>query len=199
MFAALAAALALSACKEYRVEHHRRPSFYEKASTQKLTDEVTLDDGTVIKYHSSLSQSTYGSNGDDRFKPFEIRQENEDGSIQLRAAIPEHVLLNTLTCLRNEEYQLMFDQLLSKQTKDAYEEAGEGFDGFATFMRKNRHELVASLNRMVAGLPHEEVKISKVDGVVTRCKLRPQVADPYRFKELDVISETEGLKLLMIR
>jgi hypothetical protein len=196
--ATLTISACLAACKEYRVEYHKRPSFYEKASTQKLADEITMPDGTVIKYNSRFQPSSYGRTGSDRYKPFEIRQENEDGSIVLRALMPEHVLINTLTCIRNEEYELMFNQLLAQQTKLAYEEQG-GLENFTTFFRKNRHEIVASLNRMVAGLPHEEVKIFKVDDVVTRCRLRPQVAEPYQFKELDVVKESDGLKLLMIR
>jgi hypothetical protein len=195
----LAIACSLAGCKEYRVEYHKRPSFYEKASTQKLEDEVIMPDGTVIKYNSRIQPTSYGRSGKDRYKPFEIRQEKEDGSIVLRGLMPEHVLINTLTCLRNEEYELMFNQLLAQKTKLAYEEQGGGLDGFTTFMRKNRHEIVASLNRMVAGLPHEEVKIEKIDDAVTCCKLRPQIAEPYQFKSLEVVKESDGMKLLMIR
>ena len=81
---------ALHACKEYRVEYHKRPSFYEKATTQKLADEITMPDGTVIKYDSRIQPSSYGRTGDEKRKPFEIRQEKEDGSVVLRARVPEH-------------------------------------------------------------------------------------------------------------
>ena len=194
-----AAAALVAGCKEYRVEYHKRPAFYERAAMGKLPDEVTLDDGTIVKYHSTQEQSSFGRTGDDKARPFQIREESEDGkTITLHAMVPEHVLTNALTCLRNEEYQLMFDQLLADRTKQEMERDGESTDECLEFFHKHRHELVATLTRMIAGLPHEEVSITPLREGVTRCRLRPQVAEGFRFKIVDVVKEGEGLKLLMV-
>src|SRR5687768_17323117 len=105
MFSGLTAAVctvavaAAGGCKPYRVVYKERPAFYEKASASPLPDEITLDDGTVVKYRPTNSNSSLGRMGPDRLEPFEIREEHEDGSVTLRAAVPEHVIVNTLSCL----------------------------------------------------------------------------------------------------
>jgi len=190
----------LCGCKPYRVEYHKRPGFYEKAALGKLPDEVTLDDGTIIKYQTTEAQSTLGRTGDDKHKPFEIRQQKDDGKIELRAILPEHVLANTLTCLSNEEYELLYNQMLSERTRQEYAQAGQqGLPEFTEFFQKNRHDLAATLTRMVAGLPHEEVSMTSLGDGVTRCTLRPQIAEPFKFKSVYVVKEGQGMKLLMIR
>ena len=110
--AALAAASVIAGCKPYRVVYQERPAFYEKASASPLPDDVTLEDGTVVKYRPTNSNSSLGRMGPDRLEPFEIREEHEDGSVTLRAAVPEHVIVNTLACLRDEEYELLYNQML---------------------------------------------------------------------------------------
>jgi len=196
-FAALALA-GLFACQTTRVEHHRRPAFFEKASTQKLENEVVLDDGTVLKFHSSHKQGVVGLQGNDGSKPFQIREEDEEGNITLRAVLPEHVLINALACIRNQEYQLMWEQLLADRTRLDYEDNG-GFEAFASYLSKNRHDLVATLTRMVAGIPSQEVSFTRLDDVVTRCRLRPQIAEGFRFKIVDVAKEMGELKLATIQ
>ena len=197
--AALVAASVIAGCKPYRVVYQERPAFYEKASASPLPDEVTLEDGTVVKYRPTNSNSSLGRMGPDRLEPFEIREEHEDGSVTLRAAVPEHVIVNTLACLRDEEYELLYNQMLAAKTRQAYDDDGGGLAGFTEFFRKHRHELVATLSRMMAGMPRQDVNIRPLGDGVTRCNLRPQIAEPFKFKELDIVKEGQELKLLMIR
>lgn len=197
------AAVMAAACQPQRIEHHMRPAFYEKAALGELPSEVTLEDGTIIKYHSNQAQSTYGRGGDDRYAPLQIREETQtpDGKVivTLRALMPEHVLTNALTCVQREEYELMWEQLIAQRTKEAYEEAEQGFEEFAEVFRKHRHDFAATLTRMVSGLPAQEVSMKPIGGGITRCKLRPQIADPFKFKVVDVVKEDQQFKLLMIR
>lgn len=187
---------AIAGCQPYRVEYAKRPAFFEKASTEKLPDQITLKDGTVIKYSVYGEQSTLGRKGDDQKKPFLIREEMPDGKIVLRAYLPEHVLVNALACLRNEEYDLLWEQLLCEQTRQKFEAEGGGKDACIEWCRKNRHELVAALTRMVAGLPAQETRFDPMGNGVIRCKLRPQFVGQLKFDTFDVISEGVALKLL---
>jgi hypothetical protein len=198
--AALAATLivTMSSCREYRVEYHKRPAFYEKAALGELPREVVLDDGTVIKYSDYHEQSTMGRGADEGSRPFQIREEMEDGSIVLRAILPDHVVVNTLECLRNEEYDVLWDQMLSDRVKQDWEERGGGKDGCGAYFRKNRHELVASLTRMAAGSVHQEVRFTQLGNGVTRCQLRPQYIGDLKFTWIEIVKEGPGLKLLMI-
>lgn len=186
-------------CREQRVEYHKRPAFYEKASSEKLPDEVVLSDGTIVKYNALQGPALRAREGDETSKLFQIREEHEDGTITLNALLPEHVLVNALTCVRNQEYQLLYEQLLSEQTKKAYEQKEGGIEEFLSFFRKNRHDLTGTLTRMVAGLPAQDVNFTSLGHGVTRCKLRPQISAQFKFTTVDVVSEAGTLKLLMIQ
>jgi hypothetical protein len=195
----LALVMALCAsCEVERVEYHQRPAFYDRAIAGELPAEVRTEDGTIIRYRSAdQRQTSYGQPGDG--KPFSMREEAEDGTITLHCLVAEHVLVNTLTCLRNEEYDLIWDQLLAEKARMASVEAGEGRERFIESMRRNRHDLIGTLNRMIAGIPHQETKFTNISGGITRCQLRPQVAEPYTYKSVDVMKEGVELKLLYIK
>ncbi len=183
-------------CATYRIEYHRRPAFHRQAAMGKLPDRVTLEDGTIIVFEEDGVRA--GGRGGVR-KPFQIRLKRDDGSIVLRCRMPEDVLVNTITCLRNEEYELLWEQMLSDRTKAAYEERLEGVEEFSAFFARNRRDLVAALTRMRLGIPRQEVIIENVGGGVIRYRFRPHIATQFKFKRLEVISEGPGLKLLMIR
>jgi len=182
------------------VEHHKRSPFYQQANSE-LPDEFVEDDGTVVKYESTIEQSTYGREGEGAKEPLLIREESEDGkTITLRNFIPEHLLANTLTCIRNEEYGLIYEQLLAESTRQTYEsEGGGGFEEFARFFAKHRQELAATLNRMMLGIPSQATDLRPMPGGRFRCTFRPQVAPTVKFKTVEMVKEGVELKLVVIR
>lgn len=189
----------LVGCEEYRIEHHKRPLFYSKASAEKLPDRIVLDDGTIIVYESYTRTSGIRKKARSDVKPFLMREEMEDGEIILRALLPEHVLANTLACLRNEEYELLWDQMLSERTKRSYEREGMGILEFTEFLTKRRIDLAKGVNRMLLGLPRNDVVTENLGDGVIRMRFHPHLAKLFKFKTVDIVSEGPGLKLLMIR
>lgn len=189
--------IATVGCEEYRVEYHRRPAYYQAAALGELPDRVTLADGTVIVYETTDLVGELRKD-DGAAKPFQIREEFEDDSVILRARVPEHVLANTLTCLRNQEYELLWEQLLSEQTKLSYERRGLGVEDFAAYFAHRRNDLAKTINRMMLGIPRNEVVMENLGEGVIRIRFHPQVGRLFRFKTVDVVSEGPGLKLLMI-
>jgi hypothetical protein len=190
----LCAAALLAGCKPYRIEYHRRPAYYQRVSDRPLSERVVLDDGTVIVYNDA---DPFDESQDEEKKNFQIREELEDGSIVLRALLPEHVLANTLECIRNEEYELLWDQMLSERTKLAYADQGQGLEEFSAFFREHRREMARTLNRMLLGITVHEVVIENAGNGVTVCRFWPQVAKDFRFKKVSLVNEY-GLKLLLI-
>src|SRR5437867_2896217 len=100
------ASLALPGCKGYRIEYITRPGYYQEAMPPGSPQRVTLDDGTVLVFQTrdaqkDLEPKTAGPG--DKPEPFRIREEKDDGTVILRALLPQHVLANTLTCLRKQE------------------------------------------------------------------------------------------------
>ncbi|UCD75260.1 MAG: hypothetical protein JSV91_15935 [Phycisphaerales bacterium] len=188
-------------CKPYRIEYRDRPSFYHRAAGEELPDREVLEDGTVVLYRTNDPRSDYQRSRevDEEGKPFRIREEKEDGSIVLRAFLPEHVLANTLTCLQNEEYKLLWRQGLAERTKQAYESRGEGVEEFAAFFRRHRQELARTLNRMILGIPREEVEVVWASDAAVGCRLRRHVADQFVFTQVEMVREGRDLKLRIIQ
>jgi hypothetical protein len=191
--------LAVAACSTYRVEYHDRPGFYRNTAAGPQRDQVTLDDGTVLVFSTREPTSELSRQAGGEAEPFQVREELDDETIVLRALLPEHVLANTLTCLRNQEYTLIWEQLLAEQTRRAYELRGQGLEECEAFFSANRAELVATLTRLLLGLVRGEAFMENVDGGLVRFRLHPRVATEFQFKTADVVSEGGELKLLMIR
>ncbi|MHC4427829.1 MAG: hypothetical protein ACYS0D_04400 [Planctomycetota bacterium] len=186
-------------CETYRVEYHRRPSFYRQASGEELPDRVTLEDGTIIVFTDREITSGLSPRDKEGKSLLRIREENEDGTVTLRAAVPEDVLANTLGCLRNEEYQLLWDQMVSQHTVAAYEAQGQGSAEFAAFLERNRMELAATLTRMLLGFSRQEAYMENVGQGLIRCRFYPHVEKEFAFKTVDIVAEAGGMRLLMIK
>jgi hypothetical protein len=189
----IAAALG-AGCEPYRIEYHKRPAYYRRLTDRPLDERIVLEDGTILVYNEADPSD---DSADEGGAPFRIREELDDGSVVLRALLPEHVLANTLECIRNSEYELLWDQMLSERTKLAYEEQNEGVEEFAAFFREHRRELARTLNRMLVGLTAHEVVVENAGNGVTVCRFWPQVAADFKFKHVSMVNE-QGLKLLLI-
>ncbi len=202
---------AAAGCETYRIEYHTRPTYYQSAAVP-LNETVTLDDGTVLVFSSRVTpgDSTAGvgvsrrgdagnAGGSGNRPAFQIRDELDDGTVVLRALLPQQVLANTLTCLRNQEYELIWDQLLAERTKHNYELREQGFEEFERFCASNRMELAATLTRMMLGLSRSDAFMKNVGEGVVRFYFHPRIAPEFKFKTVEVISEGGGLKLLIIR
>lgn len=189
----------IGGCEPYRVEYHTRPGFYEKASDKPLPGEVTMRDGTKIVYQTRNEQGKLVDATTGERRQFQIREEREDGKVILRAVTAVHVLDNTLNCLFNEEYELLWDQMIAQRTKDEYAAAGQGYEEFHAFFRKHRTELARTLRRMIAAIPHQETAIEEVGYGLIRCRLRPQIAEPFKFKRVFCAREGAKMKLVTIK
>lgn len=197
-------------CETYRVEYHQRPAYYRQASAGELSDRVELADGTVIHYRESDPQADRRrkrnreqsadrtTDGEER-KQFQIREEKDDGTIVLRALMPEHVLANFITCLQEEEYELLYDQLLSKHTRRAWEAEGNTFEDFADYFARQRTHMIRAANMVYLGLTSHETVMEHHGPDVIELRLLPQYARDLRFRRIRMISGDEGMKLINIR
>jgi hypothetical protein len=195
------AIVAAAGCEPYRIEYHKRPAYYHKVAEEPLPDEVVLDDGTKIVYETRGQNAprSGGKKGDER--RFMAREEMEDGSVVLRAIMPEHVLGNLLHCLRNREYELIWDQMLSDQIKLVYEGEGKTKEDFVAWCSKHRIEIAKTTNRMLLGLATGDTVVEPMKNGMIECRFWPQVATQFKFTSI-VITNNEfelGLKLVLVR
>ena len=194
------AMLTLHGCS-YRVEYVRAPDFYRQAIQGGAPDRVRLPDGTMRVYvYDGDERSDLQRRANANAKPFEVREVDERGNITLRALLPEHVLANTLTCIRNEEYEALWDQMISDQTKISFnQEHDDGFAAWVDIIRRNRVDMMRFLNRMTLELPRSGViSENKGNGVIS-FRFSPQIARDFKYRRVLIISEGYGLKLLAIR
>ena len=132
-------------------------------------------------------------------KTFRIREEAEDGTTVLRAKLPRHVLVNTLACFRNNEYQLLWDEMLASSTRSFYAEQEDGYTKYEAHLRKHRRDMASLLNRMVVGQTFSETIIHHADDGTITCRLRKRLMPRFKFKEVLMVKESGELKLLTIR
>ncbi|MGI9013461.1 MAG: hypothetical protein ACR2GY_04335 [Phycisphaerales bacterium] len=126
------------------------------------------------------------------------RVELDDGSVKLHALLPGQVVANTVQCIFDEEYDLLWDQVLSERTKQEYERSGQGREGFIAFIEANRNELFPALNRIAIGMQSPEVLHELGPHGGTRLRLHPHFAKDFDFIAVDTVYEDFGMKLLMI-
>ena len=119
-------------CKTQTIEYRTRPTWHT-ALAGGLPSEDIRGDGTIVKFKnanetSSLAYQKYIDS---------IILEEEDvatGVVTLRAVLPEHVLTHVLTCLRDRSWNLLYNQLISAQMKQHYENLDQGREKFDAFL-----------------------------------------------------------------
>lgn len=207
----LALALAPCACQEERVEYQYRPSYMAGPDAP---SEILLPDGTkVIFVDKPMGETALertrpradarsGAPGTDGkaapARQFEPRSVEEDGRVVLRNFTTDHVVANTMQCLRNEEYQLIWDQLLAPETRKAYEEQG-GYEQFVQWCRTNRRPTMELLNRMQFDSLGSAVVVDKLGNNRLRARLSPHLWDQFKLRVIEFRYTEDGMKLVTIR
>ena len=189
----------LLSCEETRVQYRKTPAFYGRMADVQGLEGGQTRDGTEIRFVQRESNTLEGFK-DHTGKAFYMREVRSDGSTALNALAPEHVLFNTLDCLANQEYELLWDEMISESTRAWYdgEESG-GKDACLEFFRVNRKEISAMLNRMKGGMHLGEVVRSEPEQGLLRLRLTRQIAHQFVFTELDTRWENGKYVLVMIR
>lgn len=206
MRAAIAALglVAAAGCTPERVEYHRRSDLVRNEGGD---DEFIAADGTRVVFVDPRAQdeerlprgTTVGPDGKPvPVKQFQPREELEDGTVVLRNVFPDHVVGNAMTCIRREEYRLMWDQLLAPETRAAWERSG-GYDGFQAWCRENRRATMELLNRMQFDAMGSDVSMKQVRPGVMRATVAPHLWEQFSLRVVEFEQTTDGMKLLSIR
>ncbi|MFM8730933.1 MAG: hypothetical protein ACKOGJ_00165 [Phycisphaerales bacterium] len=132
--------------------------------------------------------------------PFEPREQLDDGTVVLRCLMPQHVVGNAMTCFRNEEWRLMWDQLLADESRAAYERpGGGGFEAFEAWCVKNRRPAMELLNRMRFDAMGSDVVMRPIGRGVTRATLTPHLWDQFGLRVVEFEQTPQGMRLRSIR
>ncbi len=126
-------------------------------------------------------------------KPREVR---DDGSVVYRAILPEHVIGNTMTCLRNQEYDALWNHVVSENARRGYLASGKSQEAFVKWCVANRGELMMTLNRMSFGYyGGSDVVVDQLANMRFRVRFSPHLGQQFKFRELTIVQEGFGMKL----
>ena len=225
-----AVSMSLSSCGP-SVVYRARPGF---ASSEELPDEVTLNDGTVIRYVSRgeyLARKRAEKEGREyeassrkasakeapTGESFVAWDESLEGSVHMKAIMPEHVVSNAMRAFREERYGELWDQMVTQavrsraardieleranQPPDALESEERidsailARDQFILWCTNARSDVMTLLNRMSFGFSTNAIIMTKSGPTSLRLELTPQISAEFRYKVVDI--EFEGDRVLL--
>lgn len=206
-----------------RTEYVHRPAFYAEGSGRPLEEEWVDADGTRIVVSNKRRESDEAppklqvmkveilDETDEQREEREKREEEEgikelkpreelaDGTVILRAWTPDQVLAHLMQCLRSEEYDVLYTQLLDAEVRKKWEASGGGIDAWRDFCTKNRRDLMAMVNRMSFSLLGGDVILEKFGPNQLRTRFSPRLERQFKFHVVEMNYTADGMKLAAIR
>lgn len=128
-----------------------------------------------------------------------LRVENEDGTIRLVSTMPRHVMYHVRQTLAHEEYDLLYEQVLSERTKQDYRRQGSDPHEAIEYLRKNRDEVYKLFARLPAGSMSAGAFLRPMGGGVYRIQTQDAAERGRKFSYLDVVWEQGVCRLVVIR
>lgn len=187
---------AICSCETQTVEYRSRPTWHT-ALSREIPMEKVRKDGTIMKYSASNAEL---SRPMQEYLDSIVLEEKDErtGKLTLRSIFPEHVIKHTMTCLRDRNWELLFEQIIGTEIRQNYSNREDGRKEFESFFSQNRKELARTLQRIHQGLGFGDVQVYE-NGNLTTHTLSPRVASEYTFTSVVFIREDQFLKLHSIR
>ncbi len=187
--------LSAAGCETQKIEYRTRPAWHYSISDS-IENEIALEDGTIVKYSPVGGQNSAAVQ--EYLNSVQLEEVNElTGEVTLRAVLPEHVLSQLLTCLRDRDWGLLYEQILSEEARYYFESRENGTREFRAFFEGNRRDLAKLLQRMIKGNAFGDVRQIE-DGNFIITTLAAHASRDYRFKKVTLIQENDYLKLFSI-
>lgn len=195
------------ACAVERTEYRYRSQSESDATGRPVDETFIKPDGTKVVYSSKRlekakdtpSSTTLDAPVVDPEQPvIDLRETKANGDVILRATFPEQVVAHVAECVRNEEYDLIWNQLLSVDAKKELQGRG-GIQYLNTFFATNRKEVMATLTCMQINLKNGHVMLRKNGETHLTAEFDSTLRGNYRFTTIEFESTPTGMKLVSIR
>ena len=188
--------LILTSCQIDKTEYRTTPSWHLAMGTS-LPKNKILDDGTLVIHEiiggrNSAAVEEYLSG---------IEMESKDditGEITLRAVLPEHLLSQTLVCLRDRKWDILYSQILSRGAQDYFESIDSDLVYFKEYFNAHRLEFAKTMRKMIQSQSFGDTLVQK-DDPYTTLYFAPNMLGNFKFKRLELITEDDYLKLNSIQ
>lgn len=152
-------------------------------------------EGVLSRFYPDSDAHTRG----EAVPGFPNRREMPDGSVHLVSRSPRDLIVHIVETLNQEEYELLYKQLLSERTKQAYRDRNRDPKEAVKFMVKRKKDVIDFLNMMPNGENTPGVRLKTLGP--SRYALLPQHAEKLgkRFKEMEFAIEDGRFKLVVLR
>ena len=179
-------------CDTQKIEYRTRPAWHNSMGSN-LPSESTHQDGTIIKFSNSKKPTSEAF--DQYLESITLIEKDEvTGETTLRAILPTHIFTQALTCLRDRDWDLLFNQIISTQTQSYYKSRHDELLEYKTFFEDNREDIAKILQRMVRGSNSGDVLVSKSNGFIV-FELSNRVGVDYKYNTVILAQEEQFLKL----
>ena len=154
----------------------------------------TTLESVVDEFYGGRSQLSVG-------EPIEGRPNRrllEDGSVFLVSRSPGDLIRHLFDTVVDSEWELLYDQLISEETKDNYRQADRDPIDAARFIREHRADFVALLRVLGTGQNSPGVEFRSLGGNVFRMRVLDARDFGQKFERMDVKIEEGRFVLLMV-
>ncbi len=200
-WAALACA-AVAGCTMERTEYRYRPDYVSINQGRPLEEEYYKPDGTRVVITSHIPGSVESGTAEPSPAP-EAAAPTEppkpgDKPPPLNVHTPDMVLEAFMVGLRSENYDDLYERLVSPQQKQRMGERN-GRAEFVKFCETNRRELMASALRLCSSIRAGQSPPMQVSADMTRYRLPDTDRGAFGFMTVEVERTPEGLRLAGMR
>jgi len=130
--------------------------------------------------------------------PNTLRIAHDDGGFTLIMSSPRHVVAHLRQTLVQDEPELLFEQVLSNQSKSIYAAQGKDPHEAVEFLFSNRREVLKMLQRMPQGEFTPGMFLKKIGPSAYRLELSGANGQGLRLTRLDVVWEQGVCRLLSV-
>ncbi len=128
-----------------------------------------------------------------------LRHVDEKGVVTLISRSPAHVMYHLSRTLRNKEYDLLLDQVLSDATKIEYRKRAMDPMEAVRFLASHEKDIQALFAAMPLGDQTPGVAFDTIGPNRFRISPPPSIAQELKLRRFEVIIEDRRFRLLMIR
>ena len=185
-------------CTQRTIEYRRVPAWARQLGATESS--FTGQDGREVRWvydttdKAFVATGTIGVDGEHipGAAPAGPREETQDG-VALHCTLPMHVVRNLRQCMVEEDYDLIWEQLLAEDQREFYAAGGEeGRAAFERFLTQARKDLVTCLRRMEAGDVFGDVKQEMLDEHRMGIWLHPRVQGEFPIKGIVIVQAADG-------
>ncbi len=125
--------------------------------------------------------------------------ENPDGSVKVVAKSVRHLMSNIMLCLEYEDDEVLFEQVISEQTKQEFQGKGKDPKEAVELLKKNRADISLLFSRMPFGEQSPNVIIQQPAKRTMVLEVTGLAAKDLKYTELWAVMEKGNWKLLWIK